>query len=136
MFVVMTGPAAAVFPDVLFDVAGKSGAYSYTTILPLAQKEEVKVTINTFMYFGDTKRCIPCKEQEKVFTFMAASGWRIGTEKNSHIIKVLPTEFNSYSIKSIPTFIYFKDGIEQRRVEGFMSAEQLAGFYNDNIKNK
>lgn len=160
----LTGPTKAAFPEMVFKVAERAGSISYIDISPSVNTvtecncggtgkvkfdgsaetdcvcivKDKKCTCKKsfeFVYYGDVKKCAPCREQEKVFKFMAASGWIISNSKQSHIRKLDIGEVRQYSISTMPTFIYLKNGKEVKRVETFMTAEQLASFYNDNIKN-
>lgn len=83
--------------------------------------------MNTVYYFT-ADWCKPCQKVRPIVK-------ELNREQTAVLFQTIDVDdnidlVNKFSIKSVPTFIYFEDGIEKRRIVGAQTKEQLEGFIN------
>lgn len=80
------------------------------------------------VYYFTADWCSPCKRTRPIVE-------ELRREQTTAMFQIIDVDDNStlantFSIKSIPTFILFKDGIEKNRIIGAQTKEQLEEFIN------
>jgi len=80
------------------------------------------------VYYFTADWCQPCKKTrpivEELNREQTTAGFQIiDVDDNPDLVK-------SFSIKSVPTFILFEDGIEKNRIIGSQTREDLVSFIN------
>ena len=80
------------------------------------------------VYYFTADWCSPCKRTRPIVE-------ELRREQTTAIFQIIDVDDNStlantFSIKSVPTFILFEDGIEKSRVIGSQTKEQLEEFIN------
>lgn len=78
------------------------------------------------IYYFTADWCSPCKRTRPIVE-------ELRREQTTAMFQIIDVDDNStlantFSIKSIPTFILFEDGIEKGRVVGTQTKEQLEEF--------
>ena len=78
------------------------------------------------VYYFTAEWCQPCKKTRPIVEEMN----REQTEIHFQIIDVDYNEelVQKFSIRAVPTFILFEDGVEKGRITGAQTAEQLQQF--------
>ena len=83
--------------------------------------------------------CIACVKMKKAIKAeMPKDGWKLAEATNAeeakaaHIIfDYRPEQINNQKLTKFPTIIFFKDGVEVRRIEQLISPEDIAKNYNE-----
>lgn len=84
----------------------------------LSAQEQYDVLKPHVVLITDPDTCPPCRKIEKeTLPVLIQEGYIIG----KHIIK----QKNGYGVKSIPTWIFFNNNVEVRRIQGFITPEMF-----------
>jgi thiol-disulfide isomerase/thioredoxin len=82
--------------------------------------------------------CSPCRKMKAAIKAeMPGDGWKLanatdGDSKGAHIVfDNRATEFAKHKITIIPTTVFFKNGVEVRRIESPISPNDLAKNFNE-----
>lgn len=80
------------------------------------------------VYYFTADWCQPCKRTRPIVEELN----REQTTAGFQIIDVddNPELVQNFNIRSVPTFVLFENGIEQNRITGSQTREQLEGFIN------
>jgi len=83
--------------------------------------------------------CLPCRTMKKTLKAeMPKDGWKLADAKDPDAAKTAhilfddrQEQFTKNKIIKIPTVVFFKDGVEVRRIEQPISPDDLAKNYNE-----
>ena len=81
--------------------------------------------MNTVYYFT-ADWCKPCERVRPIVK-------ELNREQTQVLFQTIDADDNldlvsKFNVRSVPTFIYFEEGIEQRRITGAQTKEQLENF--------
>lgn len=78
------------------------------------------------IYYFTADWCQPCKKVKPIVK-------ELNHEQTEALFQIIDIDDNSdlvnkFNIRSVPTFIFFEEGIEKRRIVGAQTKEQLEDF--------